>query len=970
MTRTKAKKRSNRPPWAVILGCLGLGLVGACVVLGAAGFIFISRLPPVSEQMAVGNLPVLVNLVDPTDGRGVLLKNFTPVHSEAIGSSPIAAIQLWVDGVPVDAHVVSPSANGVGSAADFSWQPASYGQHVLLARAIDASGHAINSNIVRVNAAAPASPTSTFQILADGGDTLTTLADQQGLSVDQLIVFNPGIDPNQALAPDQPITIPVIDPPPSLLDTPGAPPIPPDTSLMPPLPQPPSGPTNIAPKTPPNPLPFWLADNFPQFFPITSAPAAPDLAQKIVGCEVHLYLFDKSGDESGFFVYRLKPNASNFERIATLGANSDALPLEFVDDGLYGSSLYYISAFNPSGESPSNLVGPQINQDSCLEPEQKGLGLDNAKITVAQPVDQLYCYAAFDNGPWRRLPEKPDTFILPQNGEFDLSPHLNLLASPTPTQPAPLNMECWGWRGGSLNDLGQVQYNFKVNEGGPVQIPGPGFILNGIANPQTIILPTLGLANFAPHVPQPSPDGKKIAPPFGLMAAIASDPTQATLVWNWLPIACLPSDQACPYLTDISGYRVYDGTGKVATSVDATHKSATVSIQTSGLVPQCFHIVAFKDDLESEPTALKCVDAGTPTAALPSPEIGAPFNLALTSDAAECKNHLPAESQTVLGQFCDNAAANKSLILTWSWSPSGCLPPPSGQAPACEIISDIEGYHVYRSYLNGPGELLQTINNPEQKAAILPTSSGLPNCYLVQAFKGAVESGPSNSFCATFNATGLTHLILSPSQGASYGQIFTQYNCVTAKTVSTDFPAASFSNPPADLNLNVGDVHKYNPDCDRTTAIWYDGLVGFDLSNLKNFTIQKASFVFHTGAVTKLTGANGEFQGDLANLDAPPPPDCALALLVADGYTHGQSQFSGADPLDLGGSMWHGSTQVAAGPFGTNVAQDVTHYATEALTQGNAILSLLFTADHSHPPTTDLCISRYEGFSLVLELGQ
>src|SRR5258708_14264493 len=123
MTRTKAKKKANNTSRALILGCVGLGLVGACILLAGVGAFFISRIPPVTQQMTVGNLPILVNLVDPTDGRGVWLKNFTPVHSEAIGSNPISAIQLWVHGIPLDAHAATPSPTGAGPAADVSLHP-------------------------------------------------------------------------------------------------------------------------------------------------------------------------------------------------------------------------------------------------------------------------------------------------------------------------------------------------------------------------------------------------------------------------------------------------------------------------------------------------------------------------------------------------------------------------------------------------------------------------------------------------------------------------------------------------------------------------------------------------------------------------------------------------------------------------------------------------------------------------------
>lgn len=79
----------------------------------------------------------------------------------------------------------------------------------------------------------------------------------------------------------------------------------------------------------------------------------------------------------------------------------------------------------------------------------------NGKVVPAKKVDQLYLYVSLNHmAPWQRIPDQSMTFLSPQAGGFDISAYLDLAkleASPTPVS---IDMEAWGWQGGSLIFVG------------------------------------------------------------------------------------------------------------------------------------------------------------------------------------------------------------------------------------------------------------------------------------------------------------------------------------------------------------------------------------------------------------------------------------------------------------------------------------------------------------------------------------
>ncbi len=370
--------------------------------------------------------------------------------------------------------------------------------------------------------------------------------------------------------------------------------------------------------SPPNGFSFWVKQNLLAPFSPVKPPAAPRLSVNAAGCSVNLQIADSALDRDGFFVYRLDPAGSDFLRVATLGPGSGSA-VEYTDAGLAGHVEYFVSAFNPAGETPSNLAAADLDDPACVTAAWTDLKIQTADLTANVPVDKLYCYYAFGNGPWARLPASGNDFIFPTNGVFDLASAFGMLPANSGTLEIPLAMNCWGWSGGTLMDLGTATKNIlPADAKGPIKLVGSGFDL------------TLGmiLAKMGPILMfSKSP---LIMPPFDFtrttslfqckarsgvgdyLAKIICESAFATgatvLVWDWIPTCIFPMEgskiKCSDYIKDTDGFRIYKTVGKTETLFRTIKdRNQTMLVLPAGTLdgpPAVYTVRAFKGSLDSD----------------------------------------------------------------------------------------------------------------------------------------------------------------------------------------------------------------------------------------------------------------------------------------------------------------------------------------------------------------------------------
>lgn len=197
-----------------------------------------------------------------------------------------------------------------------------------------------------------------------------------------------------------------------------------------------------------------------------SPPSPPGLTVEVNGCDVVLTIHDNSDNETGFRVYRHLPNIPGWKMAAVLQANNTFDTLNFSDSGYHGLLSYKVAVFNDQGEAVSNPVSVEVNSNDCPTADLPIMKLKVVELLPKVPVDQTYCYFSIGGAQWLRWPKEgylsvnEDGFIIPQESILSIlqeSPELDGSFSEL------LLMDCWGWDGGELVDLGK----FEVGGIGP-----------------------------------------------------------------------------------------------------------------------------------------------------------------------------------------------------------------------------------------------------------------------------------------------------------------------------------------------------------------------------------------------------------------------------------------------------------------------------------------------------------------------
>jgi len=432
------------------------------------------------------------------------------------------------------------------------WEAVDPGEHTIMVRGSNKFWNAV-SNVVHVKVVDLASVTSGDSYTPQSGDTLQTVAGKFGLSPIMLGAANPNIPGVQdPLSSEKPIYIPK-----------GFEPV----NTNPPE-EDPSGMYQGGESEPPSPpinkVALWMELGLTKAdFIKEGPPAAPTLFRFKEGCNVTLYIRDNSTNELGFYLYRLDPGSTIFERIATFGPHGGDKFIDYADKGLYGKYQYYAAAFNVQGESADTFMNVEFTDTSCLKPETTAYKFSHISLSLNVPTDKVYCYYSLQEGEWSRFPEDPNAFIYPTSNGFDLTRDLSNVVLFSQSQ---LKLDCWGWQGGSLVYIGAFE--------GVPNLAGADKTMKLDGDLGTII-GSLVSFEFSPAGPFPPVDlsaVKKIAPPYDLRTtnlidvchrhfpgvslkeradcADALTNRYTILVWEWNP-AC----SGCE--AKIDGFKVY-----------------------------------------------------------------------------------------------------------------------------------------------------------------------------------------------------------------------------------------------------------------------------------------------------------------------------------------------------------------------------------------------------------------------------
>lgn len=545
----------------MLIGCGVALLVGLLLV--AVGLV-VSTLLPKKGQPATTGPAILVNINLPLNGAKLPLNEPVSVYAEAVGGSTVHDLELWVDGAFSPTKMDSSPPDRSPLNAVWLWKPAEEGVHRLIVRALGPGGEAVNSNVVRVSVL-PRDQIAALHVAT--------------LAADQLPPSIAAPEVGAAGAPEG-----------SGGGVPEPPPLPPEP---PPQPQDPA----------PGPV------------------GTPGLQGTVNGCDVNLLIQDNSDDEDGFYLYRFDPTSTGFTRVATLDKHAGTGAFPYLDPGLgLGNHTYYITSFVGVAETGSTLINLEITEPQCAAASPQAFGLQDAILTTTKAVDKIYCYLSVNGGPWSRIPPGSNTFIFPSPAGFDLGDYLNNLISPPPPGGVTLELECWGWSGGTLVYLGYLKQEVGA---GPVELIAQDFSL--IGQGLEIVGPETSPSNPSPQIAAPynvnfaADFDDCIAHTGGVFTEqVAADICNSTkigftiLTWHWLPGCWFPKPgETCPYtVEDIEGYHIYrqtPGNDPVQVTyvvVPKLHVAMISPGSSAGLMIQPEYFVrAYKGSQESQDSA-------------------------------------------------------------------------------------------------------------------------------------------------------------------------------------------------------------------------------------------------------------------------------------------------------------------------------------------------------------------------------
>lgn len=426
------------------------------LLIVTGGVLLTLTVPNVETQL--GNLKpaILVAISEPVNGQKVLPGDSLSVYVSVASAQPLQSLEVFADGTPL-AIVMSTSLEQSPVTAMFLWSPVPEGWHLLTARATDQDGFTVLSNPIRVEAILPPAPQPVEPTLLDKPGVVLGISTD---SPDFETELDTEIERLLSLATDQePVHVQV------------------PSFTAPDLEVPPESFTGSILEAPSS-APF-----FQKFLLWTSAktstsvilPQAPSLRGSVEDCTVRLRVYDRSNNELGFHLYRLGPLDTGWVLEADLQASDGTGVFEYLDsDRNNGKQDYYIASYNAAGENPGNIIELNVAAEACSIHSPHVVSLQNAFLTPTQPVDRLYCYASNDLSSWVRIPRKPQEFINPVEGVFNLSPYLHGLG--VPGTPLQFKLECWGWHGETLVSLGSGSGPIGAAEG-PLEFNGDRYRL-------------------------------------------------------------------------------------------------------------------------------------------------------------------------------------------------------------------------------------------------------------------------------------------------------------------------------------------------------------------------------------------------------------------------------------------------------------------------------------------------------------
>lgn len=413
-----------------LLRTWGIPLLSALLIGGLAGWVFERPPPEVDQRTGITPSSVVVSLSRPGGVQGAVMAGLpTPLDVEVISSAPVAEIELRAGATIIDRIVLDVPLTAF--TATLTWAPDD-GLHVLTAQVFTTDGRSGYSNPLTLFA------TDLFDGLyalvektTDEGDTLSSIAAEFDVEIEQVQAANQGLDPDQPIPGGTAVKVPVV-----LTGAPEG--MPPDS------PFPPEIQAILDELSQPGTEPRELPDSV-----VAADQPSVDVEVSVRGCVATLE-FDTAGMSGDVGVLRLHPPSAN------------RVPVELEIDGSrarathpLGAGVYdYLVELTTGGRR--HLVGSAraiIDEPCGGSWTGPGKIVDGVLFLDDDTIQAAYVYLSTGSNRWGRAPAADQTAV-PRGSHdgFDLNGHLPFVGD------GPLEVEVWGWGPDGLYLVGNLEF--------------------------------------------------------------------------------------------------------------------------------------------------------------------------------------------------------------------------------------------------------------------------------------------------------------------------------------------------------------------------------------------------------------------------------------------------------------------------------------------------------------------------------
>ncbi len=436
-----------------------------CVFLVGLTFLYLDY----TNANRVPTIPI-VSISDTFPENPVVADQSVVVFGQARDPDGIGEVQLWVNGQMIGSQTNMDPKAVLPFDVSQAWIPNGAANYLVLLRAIDGKGFAGQSEPVMVEAVE-----RTYAHEVVEGETIESIAGAFGTTPEDINTLNPGIggEPAQGTSINVPAPPTAEDAGSSDVPTAGEGPEEPPRVDPPEDPIPPTG--DETPAEPASPG-LWAFLPLPDSFicvlrPEFCSPAAEDDdpptpavdigAELTDDCRVAVGWTDTTQYEMGFRIYRVSPRPFRYDMVALLAPSpGNSARLSFVDeDPPNGNFFYFVAAYDSNGEYWSTPT--ETLTVTCNPPDASAslsVEIEALEMTVRDSYDRLYCYASLAGSPYERIPDYGQ-FIEMESGAWDIATHFSgenkRVIMVRPGTPIEIVVECMGWQGDTLTNLGR-----------------------------------------------------------------------------------------------------------------------------------------------------------------------------------------------------------------------------------------------------------------------------------------------------------------------------------------------------------------------------------------------------------------------------------------------------------------------------------------------------------------------------------